>query len=295
MAMGQRAESGPVEGVAGFEVTPAETLAIWEADAERWPSAGSPWRPSAGDVAVYRRLAGPKLSGRVLVLGVTPELRDAVADAGGRPVVFDVSAGMYAAATRLLRRADPARETWIQGDWCEPSVPDGEFDLVLGDMIWWGLSVGRQHTLRDRIHAALQPAGLFVGRFRFTDVTRADQSAVAMIDAYLKQLDGAPDEERTLRGAMVTWLYDHTADGELNRLDREKAGALVLSLAARPEFSEHRQFLQGLAERLPGPNWTSQTREELLAVVYTRFHVVGEGRAEDYDSGDYPVIALQPA
>jgi hypothetical protein len=66
----------------GFEGSLDDTLAFWEAGAEHWHSAGSPWRPSAGDVAAYRELAGPRLGGRVLVLSVTPELRDLVAEAG---------------------------------------------------------------------------------------------------------------------------------------------------------------------------------------------------------------------
>ena len=69
----------PARVTGGFEGTESESLAIWEADAERYHSAGSPWRPSPGDAAVYRRLAGSGLGGRVLLLGVTPELRDAVA------------------------------------------------------------------------------------------------------------------------------------------------------------------------------------------------------------------------
>jgi hypothetical protein len=279
----------------GFEGTLVEALAIWEADAERWPSVGSPWRPSAGDVSVYRRLAAERLRGRALVLGATPELRDLVAEAGGRTVVVEMSGAMHACASRMLRRADPSRETWIQGDWCEALEGTGEFDLVLGDMVWWGASVRAQRVLRDALHRALKPDGLLVSRFRFTDAARAEQDPVPVLRGYLESLDRAPEDEQVLRGAMYSWLYDHTADHERRRLDRERAGALVLSLAERPELARHSEYLRGFAARFSGPNWTSQTREELLDLAGTCFEVVGEGRADDYDSLHYPVVALEPA
>jgi hypothetical protein len=67
----------------------------------------------------------------------------------------------------------------------------------------------------------------------------------------------------------------------------------VLKLAATPELSRHEEFLRRCADLLVGPDWTSQSREELLEVVCARFDVVAEGRADDYDSSGYPVIALR--
>ena len=50
-----------------------------------------------GDARGTRRLAGRRLAGSVLILGVTPELRDLVAEAGARPVIVDSSPAMYEA------------------------------------------------------------------------------------------------------------------------------------------------------------------------------------------------------
>jgi methyltransferase family protein len=224
---------------------------------------------------------------------VTPELRDAVADAGGQPVLLDLSPAMHTAATRLLRRAEPADETWIEGDWCDPSVPSGAFDLVIGDMIWWTVSVSKQRAVTEAIHAALKKDGLLVGRLRFTDLSRTAQSAVAETRRFLSRLESAKEDERLLRGAMYSWLYDHTTDRELKRLDRERAHSLVMEMAAMPEFSRHEQYLHGFAARLPGPNWTSQSRDDLLGIICERFEIVSEARAADYESSSYPVIALR--
>jgi SAM-dependent methyltransferase len=285
--------AAPAHATGGFEGTESESLAIWEADAERYHSAGSPWRPSAGDAAVYRRLAGARLGGRVLVLGVTPELRDAVADAGGQAVVVDISAAMYAAATAMLRRANPNAETWLRADWCDPSVPTDEFDLAVGDNFFWAVSVRKQHELRERLHTALKPDGLLVTRTRLVDPTRADKSVVSWMQNFLQQVDRSPEDEQAIRGASYSWLYDHTTDREHYRLDREGAHALVLELATTSEFSLYEEYLGVFAARLPGPNWTSQTREELLDVLSGRFEVVDQGRADDYDSSFYPVLAFR--
>jgi hypothetical protein len=231
----------------------------------------------------------------VLILGVTPELRDGVAEAGGQAVLLDFSGAMHTAATSMLRRADAADETWIQDDWCGAALREGEFDLVVGDVSWWLLTARKQHELRDAIHAALKTDGLFVNRFYVCDPTRVDQSPSAVLARFLGAIDREPDDEQALRGTMYSWLYDHTSDRAHQRLDRERAYALVLDLASLPEFSRHEEYLHAFAARLRGPDFTSQSREELVDVVGARFKVMGEGHAEDYDSSSFPIIALEPS
>lgn len=281
-------------GAAGLDATPAEIVAFWDMAATMWSSLGSPWRVSRGDAEVYARLAGAKLGGHVLVLGVTPDLRDLVAEAGGSSVVADVSAAMYESANGLLRRADPSGEAWINGDWCEAPLTAGEFDLVLGDLIMWALPLARQLVLLERIRAALDPDGLFVSRFRFTDVERSTDDPALVVGEYLDRLDRAGDERQALDGELMSWLYDHTENRELRRLDKERAHELMLNLAERPKFARRKEFLLGYAARLVGPDWTSQSREDLLELVRASFRTVGEAHASGYESSQYPILALQP-
>jgi SAM-dependent methyltransferase len=283
----------PAERDLGFTATRAETLAIWEGSARRWASRGPPWRPSPGDAAAYRQLISAHVGGRVLLLGVTPELRDLLAELGCSPVLVDMSAAMRAATDSLLRRADPTRETWFESDWCEADLPHA-FDLVLGDMIWWGVSVAKQHEVRETIHAVLKPDGLFVGRFRFREPARAGEDPLPVIARYVERIDSFPADARTIEGEMLSWIYDHTANRELCRIDRERARATLLRLAATPELSRHEELLRDASTRLTGADWTSQSREELLAVLRPRFEIAEEVRAEDYDSSLYPILGLRP-
>lgn len=164
----------------GFHASPDEMRAIWESNARTWALRSWPRRPSPDDVAIYRRLAGPRLDGRTLLLGATPELRDLLSQ-GSPPVVVDSSAAMYAATTELLEAADPALETWVQADWRELPFAPESFDLILGDMIWWGLSVRQQREVVAGIARMLAPDGLYVGRLRCTDRTRTGEDATAAV------------------------------------------------------------------------------------------------------------------
>jgi hypothetical protein len=278
----------------GFHAPAEERVAIWEANARKWPAAGPPWRPSPGDIAVYRRLLGAGATGRVVLFGVTPELRDLLARAGIRPVVVDTSAAMHAATSRLLRDADAAHETWIQTDWCDSGLAPGSVDLLLGDMLWWVDSVAKQRSVRDAIHALLKPGGLFVGRVRCTDVARAAADPAAAVQAYLARLDSEPEKAGVIQGAMLSWLYDHTEDREQRMLNPDRTRELLLTLAERPDFVRHEAFLTGAASSLIGAGWTSQSRPELLDLIGERFEVVDEAYAGDYESGLYPIFALRP-
>jgi len=228
-----------------------------------------------------------------MTLGATPELRDLLAE-GSPPVVVDSSPEMLGATTELLRAADPALETWVQADWRELPFEPGSFDLVLGDMIWWGLSLRQQREVVAGIARVLAPEGLFVGRLRCTDRTRRDEDAAEAVRGFLARIDADPDAAAQVQGPMLAWLYDHTERTDLHRLDRERTRSLLLELAERPEFERHRGFLRDAASLVIGANWTSQTREELLELFATGLELVAEEHAADYDSRLQPVVALRP-
>jgi SAM-dependent methyltransferase len=261
----------------GYAGTREESRAIWERNGRRW--ALVPGRPTRGDVDVYRRLIGER-RGSVAIFGVTPELRDLCAELDLEPLLVDDSPAMYEGTTALLERADPSRETWLERDWLMAELP-ASFDLVLGDQLWWILSVAGQERLRDVVHAALKPGGLFVGRMRFADRALRDVDPVEAAQPLLERGD-----ER----ALAWFVCDHTADVEHQRVDLAAARRLLEELAA--ELPEHAGFIRAVG--LLSADWTWQTRGELLPLLEERFRLVGEGRAGDYDSRGFPILAFQP-
>lgn len=154
----------------GVQLSAAQARQVWAENARKWPDIGPPWRPSPGDMAIYRRFAGERLSGRVLILGATPELRDlasAYAGTAARPVVFDMSRTMLEAMSSLTRQPRKHVEEWVIGDWCTASLPLDAFDVIFADMVWWTFSVAVQAVLRDRIARLLQPGGCSCRAFAF--------------------------------------------------------------------------------------------------------------------------------
>src|SRR4029079_6057337 len=117
---------------------------------------------------------------------------------------------MYAATTELLQAADPALETWVQADWRELPFEADSFDLILGDMIWWGLSLRRQHEVLAGIARVLAPDGLYIRPLRCTDRPPTAQDATDAVRRFLARVEAAPDEAAHVQGLMLAWLYDHT-------------------------------------------------------------------------------------
>ncbi len=281
-----------MEEIKGFNGTKEEALKIWQKNAERWFSVGSPWRPSVGDIAIYKKFAGNKIAGNVLILGSTPELRDLVAEEGGSPILIDMSETMLKKMLLLAKTAKAENEQWITSGWEEASLPENHFDLVLGDMMWWVISVPSQIVLVSEIAKVLKLDGIFVSRFRIRDDKRADENFFAVVKKYLARLDSEPHKKQLIRDEMVSHLHDITADIGKCRINRKKTKNLLLEISAKTNNSQHREFLKEASLNLLSADWTSQTRKEILAILQNNFILKKELSARDYDAKFYPIMKL---
>lgn len=276
----------------GFSGNLEDILCIWGKNAKSWLSTGSPWRPSVGDIRAYRVIAESKLSGNVLVLGSTPELRDLISDFGTKPVLVDVSYPMLQKMSLQTKRARQENEIWIKSDWCEVPLVENYFDLVIGDMVFWVLSVSSQVNLLDKISKLLKPDGLFVARFRLLNTSRSMQDAPDIIKDGLKRLDENSEKSRLIKGAMMSDLYDVTANRETHRLDRGKAKELMLGTISKISNQTHKNFLQDAGAHMLSADWTAQTREEILEIMNRKFVLMSEMSADDYESKFYPILSF---
>jgi len=114
----------------------SETANHWQKVARQWSLLGPPLRPQPADTAFARaaidgflRTDAPR-EPRTLVLGVTPELRTAAADAGSRVVCVDRSRDMIRV---IANGPDPASGYAACGDWLRLPLPAKSVDLALGD------------------------------------------------------------------------------------------------------------------------------------------------------------------
>jgi len=281
-----------MEDILGFNGTKEGTLKIWQINAERWFSVGSPWRPSVGDMAVYRKLAGNKITGKVLILGSTPELRDLVAKEGNSPTLMDMSETMLKKMLSLAKLAKAKNEQWITSGWEKASLPKNHFDLIFGDMVWWVLSVPNQKILAEKIARVLKPDGFFISRFRIRDPKRAGENFFTIVEKYLARLDNESRKKQLIRDEMVSRLHDITTDVGKYRINRKKTKALLLEIADKTNDSRNKEFLEEASFNLLSADWTSQTKEEIMAILNNKFFLKKKLSAKDYNAEFYPIMKL---
>lgn len=277
----------------GFIADKDEIKKIWTHNSKRWPQVTSPWRPSAGDIAIYEKFGGPKLSQKVLVLGSTPELRDLVSKYSSEhsPVVADASLDMLLAGTALLEKASPDREVWFKSDWNDLPLKEHQFDLILGDMVWWVLSQSGQQELAKTIKKLLKPDGLFLSRFRLLNESCVDKNPQIIIDDYIEKFKRSEAARDTLKNQLLSDLYDATVSLENKCINRDLV-RLELSGAADKLEGEVADFLKMAAGGVVGANWTVQNRDEVLKNLTGHFKILEEGHASDYVSDNYPIFKL---
>jgi len=149
----------------------------WHSVAERWSQVGPPLRPSAGDMAAYRRAAGewlsPGAAPRVLLLGVTPEIYAMPWPAATDFAAVDRSEAMIAA----IWPGPPGRVT--RSDWRELPHPAASRDLVICDGGWhllpWECG---QRALARELARVLAPGGLAILRLFIPPAEAEATSAV---------------------------------------------------------------------------------------------------------------------
>ncbi|MBK8164312.1 MAG: class I SAM-dependent methyltransferase [Gammaproteobacteria bacterium] len=127
--------------------------------------------PDEREVATYRAallrtLRGEARDRRVLILGMTPELRRLSADLGCATVCVDINPRSIAVYRDWLAPVQRTRETVIQGDWLQLArLLPRPFDAVLGDGLFGNLLTLEAHrrllaTMRD----CLVPGGAVIQR-----------------------------------------------------------------------------------------------------------------------------------
>lgn len=279
----------------GFLGSLKDIREIWSRYAQGWSDRCSPWRPSQGDIDIYQMLAKKKLSGQALLLGATPELRDLIAQSGGKITLIDICPEMINAASKFLRYSNPENENWIIADWCEMPFSSDYFDLVIGDFMWWLLSSPRQKILRDQIARILKPEGVFVSRIHFCDRTRAGQNIEDIIKNNLPRLNRDNSNRSQLREMIISKIVDTTADFHTKRLNIKKAIPVFEKIIAETDDEFLRGFVEELFSRCRNrTDWTAQTKEEIFACLEKKFLIADEEFASDYEDAEFfPILRIE--
>jgi SAM-dependent methyltransferase len=142
---------------------------LWRRNSAQWPLLASPVRPCAEDIALYQQALERWRAGRgeprhrILLLGVTPELRGMSWPADAELASCDHTRAMI--DTLWSHAAFPgAWSAPVCADWRAMPFPDTTRDIALGD--GWASMLGPDPLRRalGELHRVLVPGGLLATR-----------------------------------------------------------------------------------------------------------------------------------
>ncbi len=234
--------------------------------------------PDTSELAVYRAALTRALQGEtqdksVLILGMTPELRQLAAGLGCATVCVDIHPRSIALYRDWLAPEQRCRETVIQGDWLQlPRFLSQPFDAILGDGLFGNLLTLEAHRrLLDNMRQCLSPGGAVIQRNIFIphDFDPRDHAAAALLRAFRA---GAIGEEEFGFGMRIWGCFDMAYNPDTLLLDNGQVYAIFRrwldsGMLAPAEYALiHRYYFAG-RNLIPGESlW-----ERLLAETGFRF------------------------
>lgn len=140
----------------------------WQHVAYMWKNYFTvPSRISPNEVEKYREwlkeINKDKKPLKGLVLGATPELRDALSDFGYLLYSIDINLDMFLAMDELLKNKNP-KEVLVKGNWLDNPLGDNHFDVVVGDAVLPNIPWAERPHLLSEVKRLLKPDGIFLTR-----------------------------------------------------------------------------------------------------------------------------------
>lgn len=144
------------------------TSLAWQQIAYAWKNYFTvPSRISPDEVRKYRvwlkKIRKSKKTVKALVLGATPELRDALFDLGYQVFCIDINLDMFLAMNELMKNKNP-NEVLIKANWLSNPLAENFFDVVLGDAVLPNIPWIERKNFLIEIKRLLKPKGIFLTR-----------------------------------------------------------------------------------------------------------------------------------
>lgn len=145
-----------------------KTAAPWKAVAYMWNTYFTqPSRVSKDEASQYKKwlskYSDSGASKNVLLLGVTPEIRECLAGLKCNVTCIDINKEMISAMDSVLKAKNPT-ERILNENWLDNSLPGNSFNIVVGDAVLPNVAWADREKLLMQIKRILKPGGLFITR-----------------------------------------------------------------------------------------------------------------------------------
>ncbi len=138
---------------------------MWEETAQFWRKTKPTYRPSKIEIQLFekylQKVCKVFLNPKVLVLGVTPEIRNLLSRYKCSVALLDNNPVMIKAMNSLIRKKNP-REKITLGDWLKMPFADGSFHLIMSDHPTSSLMYDQFTDFFREISRVLTKKGFFI-------------------------------------------------------------------------------------------------------------------------------------
>ena len=123
----------------------------------------SKFKPSKMELEIHKKHILDHSSGvvnsKMLVLGVTPELRDLGLSLGFDVTAIEISQEEINLMNQFLKVSDRKNEKVILGNWLDINLPEDSFDVVLGDLSFNSIPFENYRKLLKKLRTVLKENG----------------------------------------------------------------------------------------------------------------------------------------
>lgn len=164
-------------------------IEVYSPIAKAWMHYPPPARPSQEELSFYEECilkAASKKDIKVLILGVTPELREICAKHKLDVTLVDICQDMFEAMKELMKYKN-SKEKFVLANWLDMKF-DTQFDLIIGDIVINLFDLEDWKLFLTKIRSTLKKDGYFLTRLMLDSPLRKKTNLNEMIKQYKQEL-----------------------------------------------------------------------------------------------------------
>lgn len=262
-----------------------ETSYAWKQIAQSWVDYfDSPSRPSGQEIGQYNKwlkeISRAKSGLKGLVLGSTPELRDALYENQFDTCMIDINLEMILAMSELLKNKNPD-EVIIRSNWLNNPLQGKYFDVILGDAVLPNLPWDKREQFYNEVKRLLKKGGYFINRAFFVPKKKTYQTIEKLLEDFSKK-----KASNKTAIELVFEIQLLTYDGKDHLGSMEKVARVIEKLHGQNgELNKTLDIIRSYWLKLRNKVWIYPLEREEIAEYKRYFETEGKFSASDHPYG----------